>query len=382
MLLRPGPAALLLSALALTTAYTPGFRLSSCVPTASLRSHRKRALLRANLPDGIEPLEGLSSLLREADIVEPETVVELSAGFCNWVYRVDLPEQADASACSMLGKVFSPLAKMRIAAPDRGRGDELAGEAGLGPRVRFRSEDGLITEFVPGSDLSERDIHARTPWLLRRIASKLAGLHSLALPHPAADGDGTGSAADATAKPPVVLWEFLNSMLAQVAERPQTMPEGMCLQEVADEVARMRTRFDKLGLPVVFGHGEMPSPCPTPLHRVAPRLRVHCVCTACALPVHCLCRRSQAEQRDDAQPARSRDRSEAEHWRVLHRLRAGRCALPRVNATRPRPCRRHRVEPPHGVFRPQVSSYYYAWPRLDPRALARQRQVRPLQPSP
>ena len=72
MLLRPGPAALLLSALALTTAYTPGFRLSSCVPTASLRSHRKRALLRANLPDGIEPLEGLSSLLREADIAEPE----------------------------------------------------------------------------------------------------------------------------------------------------------------------------------------------------------------------------------------------------------------------------------------------------------------------
>ena len=336
MLLRPGPAALLLSALALTTAYTPGRRLS-CVPLASLRSHRKRALLRANLPDGIEPLEGLSSLLRDADIVEPETVVELSAGFCNWVYRVDLPEQADASACSVLGKVFSPLAKMRIAAPDRGRGDELAGEAGLGPRVRFRSEDGLITEFVPGSDLSERDIHARTPWLLRRIASKLAGLHSLALPHPAADGDGTGSAADGTAKPPVVLWEFLNSMLAQVAERPQTVPEGMCLQEVADEVARMRTRFEELGLPVVFGHGETPPPRPRPLHRLAPRLPVHCLCTACALPVHCLCRRSQAEQRDDAQPARSRDRAQAEHWRVLHRFRAGRSALPRVNATRHRP---------------------------------------------
>ena len=270
MLLRPGHAALLLSALALTAAYTPGRRLSSCVRTAtaaSLHSHR-RALLHASLPDGIEPVEGLSSLLREADIVEPETVVELSAGFCNWVYRVDLPEQAGASACSVLGKVFSPLAKMRIAAPDRGRGDELAGEAGLGPRVRFRSEDGLITEFVRGSDLSERDIHARTPWLLRRIASKLAGLHSLALPHPAADGDGTGSAAAGEAKPrakpPVVLWQFLDSMIAHVAEQPQTVPEGMCLQEVADEVARMRTRFDELGLPVVFGHGETPPPPPRP----------------------------------------------------------------------------------------------------------------------
>ena len=98
MLLRPGHAALLLSALALTAAYTPGRRLSSCVRTAtaaSLHSHR-RALLHASLPEGIEPVEGLSSLLREADIVEPETVVELSAGFCNWVYRVDLPEQAGA----------------------------------------------------------------------------------------------------------------------------------------------------------------------------------------------------------------------------------------------------------------------------------------------
>lgn len=256
----------MLSALALTAAYTPGRRLSSCVRTASLHSHRKRALLHANLPDGIEPVEGLSSLLREADIVEPETVVELSAGFCNWVYRVDLPGQAGASASSVLGKVFSPLAKMRIAAPDRGRGDELAGEAGLGPRVRFRSEDGLITEFVRGSDLSERDIHARTPWLLRRIASKLAGLHSLALPHPTADGVGTGSPADGEAKPavkpPVVLWQFLDSMIAHVAEQPQTVPEGMCLQEVADEVARMRTRFDELGLPVVFGHGETPPPPP------------------------------------------------------------------------------------------------------------------------
>ena len=290
MLLRPGPVALLLSAVALTAAYTPGRRLSSCVPSASLRSHRKRALLRANLPDGIEPVEGLSSLLRQADIVEPETVVELSAGFCNWVYRVDLPEQADASACSVLGKVFSPLAKMRIAAPDRGRGDELAGEAGLGPRVRFRSEDGLITEFVPGSDLSERDIHARTPWLLRRIASKLAGLHSLDLPHKAADGDGTGSAADGTAQPPVVLWEFLNSMLVQVEKRPQAVPEGMCLQEVADEVARMRTRFEELGLPVVFGHGETrrrrPAPAPAPPgSEAACALPVHCLYTACALPV-------------------------------------------------------------------------------------------------
>tara|TARA_B100000795_G_scaffold130826_1_gene97630 strand:+ start:136 stop:840 length:705 start_codon:yes stop_codon:yes gene_type:complete len=226
-------------------------------------------------------VEGLSSLLRQADIVEPETVVELSAGFCNWVYRVDLPEQADASACSVLGKVFSPLAKMRIAAPDRGRGDELAGEAGLGPRVRFRSEDGLITEFVPGSDLSERDIHARTPWLLRRIASKLAGLHSLDLPHKAADGDGTGSAADGTAQPPVVLWEFLNSMLVQVEKRPQAVPEGMCLQEVADEVARMRTRFEELGLPVVFGHGETRRRCARPC---TAWLR-GCLCTACALPV-------------------------------------------------------------------------------------------------
>ena len=218
----------------------------SCAPAASLRRH---ALPCATLPSGGDQQKALVNLLQQAGIVdEPERVEELSAGFCNWVYRVDLPERADADACSMLVKVFSPLAKLRISPPQRGQGDERAGEGGLGPRLHFRSADGLISDFVQGSTLSEPDIHARSPWLLRRIAKNLAELHSLALPRAVPDDTG---------RPPVVLWQFLHTMLAHVSERPETVPSGVHLQQVVDEVERMRSRFDELGLPVVLGHGDL-----------------------------------------------------------------------------------------------------------------------------
>ena len=154
----------------------------------------------------------------------------------------------------MLVKVFSPLAKLRVSADGRGLGDELAGEEGLGPKLLYRSADGLITDFVEGNTLTELEIHARTPWLLRRIAAKLAALHSLELPA----GEPVGFTPEQShGPPPVVLWQFLQSMLEHVSTRPHTVPPGISLQHVSDEVARMRSRFDELQLPVVLGHGDL-----------------------------------------------------------------------------------------------------------------------------
>ena len=207
------------------------------------------------LPAVAQPPRQLHTLLAEAGVAtEPEEVLELSAGFCNWVYRVDLPADARAPARPVLVKVFSPLAKLRVNAESRGLGDELAGQEGLGPELLYRSADGLITDFVQGSTLTEPEIHARTPWLLRRIAAKLAALHSLALP---ASEPLDLASEQSHGPPPVVLWQFLQSMLAHVSDRPHTVPPGICLQHVSDEVARMRSRFDELQLPVVLGHGDL-----------------------------------------------------------------------------------------------------------------------------
>ena len=82
----------------------------------------------------------LRSILCEANFTaEPEAVEEMSAGFCNWVYRVDLPRTGP-----VVVKLFSPLAKLRLTPAQRGYEDEEAGEAGLGPRVYYRSADGLV----------------------------------------------------------------------------------------------------------------------------------------------------------------------------------------------------------------------------------------------
>ena len=145
------------------------------------------------LPTDAEQRTALSKLLHAAGLEEePERVVELSAGFCNWVYRVDMPEHAGAPPHSVLVKIFSPLAKLRISPASRGQCDEQAGEEGLGPQLRFRSADGLISDFVQGSTLSEQHIHARTPWLLRRTRAARgrarAGLCAAASPSAAAAG--------------------------------------------------------------------------------------------------------------------------------------------------------------------------------------------------
>lgn len=149
----------------------------------------------------------LRDLLNEANLEEePDNVTEMSAGFCNWVYRVDFPKR------SVVAKLFSPLAKLRLVPELRGVGDELAGAKGLGPLLHYRSADGLVSDYIQGITLTERELHAPETNLPTAIAPRLAALHG----PPQLDAAGE----------PAILWEFLESMLEHTTDDaiPASMP--------------------------------------------------------------------------------------------------------------------------------------------------------------
>jgi len=260
---------------------------------AVLRDHAQIvAALGRQAPEQSAQREALARLLAGAGLPDDGAITELSAGFCNWVYRVDYP----APTGSVVAKLFSPLARLRLSPAMRGMGDARAAAEGLGPRLHYLSTEGLVVDFVQGAELTEGDIHADAalrPRLLGTIASHLAQLHSLRLPHtrmPAAGAAGSAAAlasaavarheADAAtsaeaaagggggsgggggggeAAEAVALWAFIRKMLAHIRSAPESAvaSAGIPLAAVEAEVARMRERFGELQLPVVLGHGDL-----------------------------------------------------------------------------------------------------------------------------
>ena len=137
----------------------------------------------------------------------------------------------------------------------RGAGDEGGGAASLGPRLIFRSADGLVSEYVHGAELTEDDMHTPGSALPELIAPLLASLHAL----PDIRGHApAGGYPPATASPrSPILWDFLGTMLSHIAASPQHLPPGISLAQLSAEVERMRDRCEALGLPVVSGHGDL-----------------------------------------------------------------------------------------------------------------------------
>ncbi|KAJ8598247.1 hypothetical protein CTAYLR_005503 [Chrysophaeum taylorii] len=153
----------------------------------------------------------------------------LDKGFSNAVYRVEVGGE------SLVAKVFSESAKVRCPAGARGLFDELAGAAHLGPRVRKRTPDGLLMEYVNGVTLTAEDLK-RDAWAVavEKVAPKLAAVH--ALPVEASEA---------------VLWRGIDAMLARVGNF-----EGFGDLEV--EVARSRRVVEtELGPPDACAHGDL-----------------------------------------------------------------------------------------------------------------------------
>lgn len=208
------------------------------MPSRRLNHSLRPAHIRCALPP-IDAQAEVGQILREAQLEEDiAEITEMSAGFCNWVYRVDL-----VTSGPIVVKLFSPLAKLRLQPDLRGVGDETASDEGLGPRLLHRSADGLVTQYIVGDTLTEADMHADGSNLPATIAPKLAAFH--------------GPPQQLKEDEPPILWCFLDAMVEHIAKAEEALPEGITLRQIKGEVARMRARCDALALPIVRGHGDL-----------------------------------------------------------------------------------------------------------------------------
>lgn len=160
-----------------------------------------------------------------------EVLEAMSEGFSNKVYKIQ------ASGTMLVAKIFSESLKARSpVASQRGRWDEEAGLAAIGPRVYGRSADALLTEFVNGATLTAHDL-TENKWALamERVAPKLAALHRIGAWEP-----GTVP----------VVWQGMWALL--------DLSENGPMGDLRTEVARaLRLVEHELGPPDVCAHGDL-----------------------------------------------------------------------------------------------------------------------------
>mmetsp|Transcript_39370 Transcript_39370/g.86408 ORF Transcript_39370/g.86408 Transcript_39370/m.86408 type:complete len:489 (-) Transcript_39370:156-1622(-) len=194
----------------------------------------------------------------------------LGRGFCNWVYKVDAVDTAsdtDTSQSSLVVKVFSDLAKVRVEESMLGSIDIVASDNGVGPKVVHRGRNGIVMQHVEGHVLTEEDIHGTGAAsatatmtsdvatfgdgkeLCQAIAKQLARLHGTPLPR--------------TLKANVtdnMLWHTLNAMLEFVGSNdpipPSVLDRGWTYNRLVEEVRTLKGVLQPLHLPKVLFHGD------------------------------------------------------------------------------------------------------------------------------
>ena len=264
----------------------PGASLRAAV-AAPRRPSRPRANRRGARSAGAGAAgerEAPARLLAGAGLPEDGDITELSAGFCNWVYRADYPAPT--------GSVVAVLLAARAAAASPamlGWAMRAAAELGRGcttcrrrPRRRLRAGRELtevtFRRRVAAAPLGT--IASHWPAALARLphtrmpaagaAGSAAALASAAVAarggaatsaerQPAAAAEAAAAAAARRRGAEVALWAFIRKMLTHIRSAPESAvaSAGIPLAAVEAEVARMRERFGELQLPVVLGHGDL-----------------------------------------------------------------------------------------------------------------------------
>jgi len=161
----------------------------------------------------------------------------LTVGFANHVWATDKcgPE--------LVVKCYTELAYLRVDAAAIGCVDRLAGERGVGPRVRFSNPQGLVMDRVQGRTLEESDVHKADAHLLDMVAQAIASLHQLPVP-------------EVCGSTPMV-WRTINKMIEVAKRRPELWPQEMpSPEEVCGEVAESRRALDSEDFQVMLCHGD------------------------------------------------------------------------------------------------------------------------------
>jgi len=108
----------------------------------------------------------------------------------------------------------------------------------------------------------------RTPTqVLREIAPRVASLHALQLLSGELCFDRYDDEARDSHGETVVVWYFLEKMLAQIEAAPAALPPHVTAAQIRSEVEGMRLRFEAIELPTVFAHGDLK---PSNVMRCAP----------------------------------------------------------------------------------------------------------------
>ena len=192
----------------------------------------------------LSPGREIGSLLRRGGIDGAYSYSVLDAGFCNDVFKV----QVETLESPLVVKFFSGMAKTRCPAALRGVVDVAVGSAGLGPRIVLRTDDALVSEFVPGDTLVVEDVRRdECGFAIGEIAPRLAELH--ALPAPAC-----------VPSAPASLWRGVDAMLEVIgaAETSHTSPAPPLKARILiAEAQRMRWAVDSVACADVLGHGDL-----------------------------------------------------------------------------------------------------------------------------
>ena len=229
----------------------------------------------------------LRGLLVDGDLLSPESATTDSAatlkrfdegyncqtlgrGFCNWVYKVDtaadvLSARSSASSqSSVVVKVFSELAKVRVEESILGSIDVIASDNGIGPVVLYRGHDGIVMQYAEGRVLTEEDVHGHIDAAVSSspettssdgkdvcisVARKLAKLHGTELPPMLKVHDIDN-----------MLWHTLDAMLRFVGSNepiPQSvLNTGWTYDKLVKEVAAVKKMLEPLKLCKVLCHGD------------------------------------------------------------------------------------------------------------------------------
>eukprot|EP00928_Gymnodinium_smaydae_P080458 TRINITY_DN64146_c0_g1_i1.p1 TRINITY_DN64146_c0_g1~~TRINITY_DN64146_c0_g1_i1.p1 ORF type:complete len:729 (+),score=100.22 TRINITY_DN64146_c0_g1_i1:83-2269(+) len=163
----------------------------------------------------------------------------LTIGFANNVYAVT------RRGYPLVTKAFMQLSAMRLDPETIGQADMHAGRFGIGPKVYYAGQSGVVMDRLPGRTLSEADIHKGDFRLLGGIADMLARCHQL--PTPSIFMEGVP-----------LLWRQIDKMMGVAGRRPELMPKGMPdLSVISREINSMRVALDKHNPKVCFCHGSM-----------------------------------------------------------------------------------------------------------------------------
>jgi len=151
-------------------------------------------------------------------------------------------------------KLFSRLAELRVDPAKSAVVDDMAGRLQIAASLHYRNRFGLCHEMLPGTTLTEEDIHGTNgrPSVVLEIARPIALLHASPIPE---DFLQAGCVDDGN-----ILLRAMDKMLEHVArkeEEGQEVPKGLDLERLDAAVRHTKCVLGDLALPHVLGHGDL-----------------------------------------------------------------------------------------------------------------------------